>query len=240
MKEEKKRIAFLGCGVLEIPCYVDLLNELSKEFEITLFAEYFHDHHQSKNFTIKKVSRVKLPRRLRELNFLFMVLVNLALKKHHIIHCQSTFPAGFCGLIVGKLLQKKVIVGLDAAELSMVKDINFGDLLNTKRSELNKFVIKNADVVTTLSKFHDNEIQNNLGHKRETIIVPCRIRRSKFPARKKNRRERNYLNQCCLFTSGKGSGNVIKCNKISGGENTMQTNSDWKRLLERAYSKPCP
>lgn len=181
---KKIRIAFLGCGVLEIPSYVDLLNELSREFEITLYAEYFHEHHRSKNFTIKKVSRLKLPRRLRELNFFFLVLFNLIIKKHHVIHCQSTFPAGFIGLIIGKILNKKVIVGLDAAELSMVKDIHFGDLLNPKRRNINKHVIQKADVVTTLSKFHDNEIHRNLGKPRVTIIVPWRIKSSKFPAHK--------------------------------------------------------
>lgn len=186
MKKKKQCIAFLGGGVLVIPSYLRLLEELSKEFEIDLFAEYRNNHYTNKQFKVYKVFASQHPRRWREFMFFMMVTFRLLIGKYNLIHCHSSFPTGFTGVLLGKLFGKKVIVSLDAAEFSAVGDINFGGLLNAKSTRISKWVIGKANLVTALSEFHANDIRNYLTPKVPLEVIPRGIDLSLFPFKPKS------------------------------------------------------
>ena len=180
MKIRKKKIAFLGLGVLRIPSYVTLLEELSKEYDIDLFIEYNEKNYRNNKFNIIRVVHPRQPRRLRELFFLLMIFFRFFTKRYDLIHCHSTFPTGFTGILIGKIFRKKVIVAMDAAEFSGIPDIGFGDALKRKTLKINQWVAEQADLVLALSNFQAVDLLKNLKTLKRIEIIPRGINTSKF------------------------------------------------------------
>jgi glycosyltransferase involved in cell wall biosynthesis len=178
----KKRIAFLGGGVLVIPNTVALLDELSKHHEIIIYSEFHIDVTPNNSYKVKVIPNTKIYRKFWNVFFAWMVFKDNLHHSFDIIHAHSTFPAGFWGIIIGKIFRIPVIVSLDAGEVAAIPDINFGDLLNPKRARVNKWVLKHADEVIVPSQFHLQELRKNLNTNRlvQVIIRGVDIHKFKF------------------------------------------------------------
>lgn len=180
MKKQKKKIAFLGLGVLRIPSYVALLEELSKGYEIDIFIEYNEKNFSNNHFNIIRVFHPRKPRRSRELFFFLMVLFRFIFKKYDLIHCHSTIPTGFIGILIGKIFSRKVVVAMDAAEFSGIPDIGFGDALKRKTLKINQWVAEKADLVLALSNFQAADLLRNVKTLKKLEIIPRGINTSKY------------------------------------------------------------
>jgi glycosyltransferase involved in cell wall biosynthesis len=175
----KKKLAFLGGGAHTIPSYRALLEGLTREYDVIVYFEFFLEITQAP-YQTRMISRNTKFRRWRELRFFLLILNDLFTKQFDIIHCHSTYPSGFFGIVLGKLFRLPVVVSLDAAEASALPEIGFGDLLNSRRRAINKWVIKEADAVIALTGFLKTEVNINLGVQRPIEVIPRGVDRQKF------------------------------------------------------------
>lgn len=178
-RNSKKRLAFLGGGAHTIPSYRALLEQLAKEYAVTIYFEFFMDIKDAP-YEVKTVRSNLNHFRSREFRFFWLVFSDFLKRRFDVIHCHSTFPSGLCGILLSKLFKVPVVVSLDAAEASALPDIGFGDLLNPRRRRINKWVIEQADVVISLTDFSKNEVMKNLDINRTIEVIPRGIDLTKF------------------------------------------------------------
>jgi glycosyltransferase involved in cell wall biosynthesis len=182
-KTDKKKLAFLGGGAHTIPSYRSLLEGLTRQYDLTVYFEFFLEITGAPYRTRMIPRNIKF-RRWRELRFFLLIFGDFLVNRFELIHCHSTYPSGFFGIILGKLFRIPVVVSLDAAEASGLPEIGFGDLLNSRRRAINKWVIKKADVVIALTDFLSSEVHNNLGIQRGIEVIPRGVDLQKFKFRK--------------------------------------------------------
>jgi glycosyltransferase involved in cell wall biosynthesis len=195
----KKRIAFLGGGAHTIPSYRALLTHLALYFDLTVYSEFNLRPENKLPYKFKSVPAGKMPRRVRELLFALMIVRDLSFKGFYLLHAHSTFPTGFFGIILGKIFRIPVVVSLDAAEASVLPEINFGDLLNPKRMAMNKWVIQKATHVIVLTNFQFQEVKKNLDIQRKMHIIPRGVDTIRFVfSAKKLSRPLRFINVAYL------------------------------------------
>jgi glycosyltransferase involved in cell wall biosynthesis len=187
MTKQKKKVAFLGMGGLGLPSYLALLERLGDQFDLFIFSEYNTKKIRNSHFRIIKVPIKNRPKRWREFLFFLMVFWGFIRNKFSVIHCQSSFPMGVTGILMGKLFRKKVIISFNGAELIWIKDIDYGFLKHKNSSTITRWVIKKADTVIALSEFHSGEIKKNLIFDREIKVIPRGIDLNKFPFKPKEK-----------------------------------------------------
>jgi glycosyltransferase involved in cell wall biosynthesis len=193
MEKQKLNIAFLGMGGLGLPSYLSLLELLGKKFNLFVFTEYNIKKHRNINFKIIKVAAIDRPKRLREFLYFIMVLWGFIINKFNVIHCHSSFPMGFIGILMGKIFRKKVIISFNGAELTWIEDIAYGFLKYKNSVRITRWVIKNADEVIALSQFHAKELKKNLGFEKEIRVIPRGIDLKKFPYHPKEKSDEIIL-----------------------------------------------
>ena len=181
MKEvQKKRIAFLGIAAHTLPSHRILLERLSEHYEIIVYAEVYRNIVSANAYRIIAVPAMRLPYKLRMCIFFFLIVRDHILRRFDLIHCLSTFPTGFCGIILSRILRIPVVVSLDGAEATSIPEIGFGDLLTPKRATLSKWAINKADAVIVLTNFALDEVRRNLNIGREIHVIPRGIDRQRF------------------------------------------------------------
>ncbi|HXC06144.1 MAG TPA: glycosyltransferase family 4 protein, partial [Bacteroidia bacterium] len=158
----KKRIAFLGGGVLVIPNTLVLLEQLGQYHDITVYSDFHITVAPNACYKVKTVPPPKLYRKFKNALFAWMVWKDLIGKRIDLIHAHSTFPNGFWGIVIGRLLRIPVIVSMDAGEAIGLPDIGFGDLLNPRRAFINKWVLRRATRILVPSQFHLQHVRDNL------------------------------------------------------------------------------
>lgn len=167
-------MAFLGRGGHTLPTYRALLNRLASNYDLTVYSEVPIDpswRDLPHGYHLRDITSKKLPRRLREILLLFVLIKDHLRKPYHLVHAHSTYPTGFVAVIFQKLFNVPAIVSLHAAEASSFPDISFGDLLSKRRAMVNRWIINNASAVTALSDFQRREIQNNLNISRPVSVI---------------------------------------------------------------------
>ncbi|MBL0742267.1 glycosyltransferase family 4 protein [Chryseolinea lacunae] len=183
--EKKKRIAFLGGGAHTIPTYRALLEKLSTTFNITVYFEFHTRLQKAAPYETRIPGLALRYKTLRELLFAWTIFWDMLFRRYDLIHCHSTFPSGFFGVLAGKLFRIPVLVSLDAAEASGLADIAFGDLLGPRRKKINTWVIRNATAVTALTEFLKREVQQNLHIHRDIHVIPRGVNGAHFQYRER-------------------------------------------------------
>lgn len=112
-----------------------------------------------------------LPVRFNGIVLFFTLAVQHIKKPFDVIHCHSTFPTGAVGVLFGKIFRVPVVVSLDGGEGISVDFVDFGDLRSKRRTKLNKWILKHAAVVTTLTNYHLSLITRNLNIRRKILVV---------------------------------------------------------------------
>jgi len=178
-----KRIAFLGRGVHTLPTYRALLNRLSQDYLIIVYSEvslqpsWLTLDHQ---YEFRSSKLMNLPRRIRELLFPIWLIKEYLKKPFDVVHAHSTFPTGLAAVILQLLFQVPAIVSLDGGEGSSLPDLQFGDAHHRIRKAINKWVINQAHIVSSLTYFQRDEIYKNLAVKREIRVIPRGVDNRKF------------------------------------------------------------
>lgn len=156
-----------------MPTYRALLNRIAEQHELTVYSEvpverqWLELEHR---YRIKG-GRIAKPRYLRDFLFLCMVIRDHMRVPFHLVHAHSTYPTGFVAVILQKVFHLPAVVSLHAAEASAFPDIQFGDLLHRRRTRINRWVIKHAKTVTTLTNFQRDEVVKNLQIRRPVVVM---------------------------------------------------------------------
>ena len=186
-----KRIAFLGRGGHTLPTYRALLNRVSEHYELTVYSEVPIEKEWlalEHKYSLRAVTTRKVPRRFRELLLLYVLIKDHLNNPYHLVHAHSTYPTGFVAVILQKLFRLRAIVSLHAAEASAFPDINFGDLLHPKRAKINRWVIKNAHIVTALTEFQRDAVVGNLEITRPIKVLHRGVDLNRFYFKRANGR----------------------------------------------------
>jgi glycosyltransferase involved in cell wall biosynthesis len=96
-------------------------------------------------------------------------------EKYNLIHCIWGYPAGFWGVLFGKILKIPTIVSLQGGETASLPEINYGNLLNNKVRFLSNWGYKNTNLITTLTNFQKNILLQSLSnnkYKTSIQVVP--------------------------------------------------------------------
>ncbi len=131
-------------------------------------------------YTFRYSKAMALPRRIREFLFLVWLIREQIKVPFDLVHAHSTFPTGFTAVILQKLFGVPAIVSLDGGEGVSFPDIDFGDANHVNRTAINKWVIRNARIVTALTRFHCELVKKNLSISRNIVVVMRGIDTEKF------------------------------------------------------------
>jgi glycosyltransferase involved in cell wall biosynthesis len=142
--------------------------DLTVYSEVPLEKEWLDLEHK---YSLRAITSRKLPRRLREMIFFFVLVKDHLKNPFNLLHAHSTYPTGFVAVICQRLLGLPAIVSLHAAEASAFRDIGLGDLLHRRRARINRWVINRARIVTALTDFQRNEVVTNLQIKRPVVVI---------------------------------------------------------------------
>lgn len=183
MGQKKNRIAFLGKSAHTIPSHRAVLERLSDFYDITVYGEVFRPIKRTTPYRLKFVTGRKMPSRLRELFFAFMIIIDHMRNRFDLIHAHSTYPTGFYGLIFSKIFKIPIVVSLDGEEAVAIPEINFGQLLIRNRRKLNRWIAKNADEVIVLTQFMCEQVKKNLEIDRDLHVIPRGVDLQKFTYR---------------------------------------------------------
>ncbi len=113
---------------------------------------------------------------------LLILLIRDHLKKpFDLIHAHCTFPTGFSAIVLQKLFRVPMLLSLDGGEEVSFPEIKFGDVHQSKRTRINKWIINRAKVVTALTCFHRDLIYKNLTISRTIEVVTRGVDTGKFP-----------------------------------------------------------
>jgi len=173
-----------------------LTNELSKNFMIKVFADYYENHKifdEQVSFSIERVGGIKLLRKYRKAQ-----LINESIKKNKVEgiiadHWKSfelikTNKKKIC-LIHGKEinhekgtnLNKRVLNVLNNVEVIVANSKYTKDLAIQKGAEENKIIVINpgVDLVQELNKKMLDKVENLLNHKSPRLITVSRFDKRK-------------------------------------------------------------
>ena len=164
----KKKIAIITHGGIGtgpngegMPVLMNTISILAEQFDITVYSlEKICPHFSPKNYTIKATpfnANTKLSIRIVWLGF--SVIINHIIRPYHLFHGYWGFPGGWLVTIVGKFLNRKIIISFLGAEVINLPEIKYG-LYNSNTSKRRiEWVSKNADCIIAQSNFHAKKIQ---------------------------------------------------------------------------------
>ena len=194
----KKRVAVIipggiGSGLFNqgIPALVNLIDGLSKEFDITVYSlvaispEFKTDKYQIKainasfeDWTVGRV--IRLTR---------MILKDHRKKKYNLFHGFWGIPCGTMAVMLGKLFKRPSIVSLQGGEAANVPSINYGYLINEKKAKRLHRTLRAATKVTALTKFQRDLLVNHGFDNIEFEVIPYGVDTSLFKSSSKSYEE---------------------------------------------------
>jgi len=130
-----------------------------------------------------------------------------------VLFCWFAFPAGFVGVILGKLLRKFVIVNAVGIDVACVPEINYGLPLKSHWRGLLKWTLSNANKVIAISKESANNVKKVVT--RDVEIIYEGIDVEKFRPMKVTEPEQNLILTVGILSKAnlkrKGFETLVKC-----------------------------
>jgi glycosyltransferase involved in cell wall biosynthesis len=160
-----------------------MLNQLSRNFEITVFCETPIEPlwlSYERKYKLVSTSFRFLPFRINNVLFFVSVLRRHLFRRYDVIHAHSTYPTGLTAVILQRIFGTPSVVSLDGGEGVYIDGVSFGDLNSNRRTKLNKWILTRANVVSTLTNFHRTLIEQNLKLSRKILVIPRGVDKNQF------------------------------------------------------------
>lgn len=159
-----------------LPALVNLINGLSKDFEVTVYSLIaVNPDFKPDNFKIRSIAATHkdwTPWRMIKLGI--MLLKDHKKMPYDLFHGVWGGPSGMLAVFLGTWLRRSSVVSLRGGETASVKEISYGNLLKkTKRKWLFR-TLQAADFVTVLTRFQA-DILKSYGFEKEVIVVPSGV-----------------------------------------------------------------
>jgi glycosyltransferase involved in cell wall biosynthesis len=186
----KKRIAIIiyggvgvGIGLEGVVCLVKLCEQLSKEYDLTVFSLVKVDSsYQPIGYQL--IGAPYNDKKSIVWRFLYIgkKLIQMHFKKKYsLVHAFWAYPAGLLALFLGKLLRLKTIITFMGGEVANIPSINYGLYQYKFKKLIIQLIAKKVDVVVALTQHHAQKLKENISFKRMEIIS-FGVDLSKFPA----------------------------------------------------------
>ncbi len=176
-----KRIAIIVPGGIGngkflqgVPSMVNLIEKLSKDFEIVVYSLIKTEIKEvSKNYKLKSIpASIKSPSWVKALLLLPRFLIDHLLNRYDMVHAFWALPAGLLAVKLSKLLKIPCIVTLQGGETANLPEINYGNILNERSKKNTLEVCRKTDKLIVLTNFQLAQLRS-LGMLRDDIdIIP--------------------------------------------------------------------
>lgn len=190
----KPRIALLAMGILGegkigqgIPVLTDLFNRLSDNFEIVWYSFSPVDTTAiPARIKTRQVISWPIPGRLKYLLLCMSFLLDHIRNPYQLLFAVSVFPPGRWAVLLGKLINRKVLVQIIALEAVSLPDIKAGYLYHPWHRRVTTRICREADVLIAVAEYQKKVAQLSLPTNREIVVLPLRIQPHKFRYIKKH------------------------------------------------------
>ena len=176
-----KRIAIIVPGGIGngkflqgVPSMVNLIERLSKDFEIVVYSLIKTEIKEvSKNYKLKSISaNIKLPGWVKALLLLPRFLIDHLLNRYDLVHAFWALPAGLLAVKLSKLLKIPCIVTLQGGETANLPEINYGNILSARSKKKTLEVCRTADKLVVLTNFQLAQLKLLGVHCDDIDIIP--------------------------------------------------------------------
>lgn len=165
------------------PPLVDLLCDLARTHDLTVFSFSPVDQKVAVSlpFAIYDIkSDMNTPFWIKARRVGWRVIRAHRQQRFDVVHGVWGLPAGLGATAMGRLIRRPVIVSLHGGEVTAIPEINYGNLLHPRLRRWLKWTIRYAEVVTTLSEFQRQTMQQNGLPADKVQVVPYGIDPEKF------------------------------------------------------------
>jgi len=188
-----KRIAIIVPGGIGngkflqgVPSMVNLIERLSKDFEIVVYSLIKTEIKEvSKNYKLKSIPAcIKSPSWVKALLLLPRFLIDHLLNRYDMVHAFWALPAGLLAVKLSKLLKIPCNVTLQGGETANIPKINYGNILNERSKKKTLEVCKKADKLVVLTNFQLAQLRSLGVHRDYIDIIPYGAEEKLFPFNK--------------------------------------------------------
>jgi glycosyltransferase involved in cell wall biosynthesis len=190
-----KRIAIIVPGGIGngkflqgVPSMVNLIESLSKDFEIVVYSLIKTEIKEvSKNYKLKSIpASIKSPSWVKALLLMPRFLIDHLLNKYDMVHAFWALPSGLIAVKLSKLLKIPCLVTLQGGETANIPAINYGNILSERSKKKTLEVCRNADKLVVLTNFQLAQLRLLEVHRDDIDIIPYGAEEKLFPLNKTN------------------------------------------------------
>lgn len=187
-----KRVAvFVPAGIrpspsgLYVPALSDLIDNLSNNFDLTVFAVATPDENHTE-FMLGNARVTFLPGRfddsiaLRTFRFIRKFMRIHRKNRFEMIHAMWAMPSGLAAVILNKISQVPALVSLYGGEAASLPEIHYGNMRRYPLRSATLWVCEQASSLTCLTNFQLRLIRSH-GMQRDCVsVIPFGVDTSKF------------------------------------------------------------
>lgn len=191
------------------PNIAALVNELTKEFSVTVYSQFRANENFSSSFEFFSAPKLLKVGTLRWLWLIATFLFNHIKYKHHVLYAFWAYPAGFWCTLVGKICQVPSIVHLQGGEVVGLPTIQYGLLLRPRSKSLVRWTLQNAAAVVALTQYQKKfaEVLVN----RPYHVIPFGVDPNQFASEKKHFHQPLRCLHVGSFIPVKDQSTLLKC-----------------------------
>jgi len=186
MERSKPRLALLGMGTLSagnlgIPVMIDLFERLSAHYNIVFYSFLpMDDSLVPSSIVVRQPVGLRMPGRLKYFLVALRCLWDHLFSPFSLFFSVSIYPTSRWAIVLGRLLNKPVLVQLIATEAGTSPDISFGNLTIPWLRKITLDVCRKADIVVVVADYQKKFAVQNLQTRKEIAVLPLRINTKKF------------------------------------------------------------
>ncbi|HCY75861.1 MAG TPA: hypothetical protein DHV28_08055 [Ignavibacteriales bacterium] len=188
-----KRIAIIVPGGIGngkflqgVPSMVNLIERLSKDFEIVVYSLIKTEIKEvSKNHKLKSIpASIKSPSSVKALLLLPRFLIDHLLNRYDMVHAFWALPAGLLAVELGRLFKIPCSITLQGGETASIAEINYGNILNESSKKKTLEVCRKANKLVVLTNFQRVQLRLLGVHRDDIDIIPYGAEEKLFPLNK--------------------------------------------------------
>jgi len=171
----------LSAGNLGVPVMIDLFERLSVDFNVVFYSFLpIDDSLVPSSIVVRQPVGLNMPGRLKYFFVALRCLWDHLRSPFSLFFSVSIYPTSRWAVVLGKLLNRPVLVQLIATEAGTSPDISFGNLTIPWLKKITLDVCKKADAVAVVADYQKTFAVRNLQTRKEIAVLPLRINTKKF------------------------------------------------------------
>jgi glycosyltransferase involved in cell wall biosynthesis len=186
MEKSKPKLALLGMGTLSagnlgVPVMIDLFERLSADFTVVFYSFLpIDDSLVPSTIVVRQPVDMRMPGRVKYFLVALRCLWDHLFNPFSLFFSVSIYPTSRWAIVLGRLLNRPVLVQLIATEAGTSPDISFGNLAIPWLRKITLDVCRKADAVVVVADYQKKFAVKNLETRKEIAVLPLRVNTKKF------------------------------------------------------------